>query len=80
MSNCLFEATLQSIEAQCNCVPRYFAEEVGPDVSICAGKSISCMSNLKDLMGDNRSVIDGGQPKVFNNVLLGDFKKGKLKN
>ena len=63
MSNCLFEATLQSIASLCNCVPRYFAEEA-PDVPICAGKSISCMSNLKDLMGDNRSVIDGGQSKV----------------
>ena len=43
MSNCLFEATLQRIEKQCECVPRYFADEA-PEIEVCQGLGISCMN------------------------------------
>ena len=63
MSNCLFEATLQRIEKECNCVPRYFASEV-PEIEICQGQSVLCMKELLDLIGDNRTVLDNGIEKV----------------
>ena len=67
MSNCLFEATLQRIEKECNCVPRYFASEV-PEIEICQGQSVLCMKELLDLIGDNRTVLDNGIEKVFFNL------------
>ena len=63
MSNCLFEATLQQIEVDCQCVPRYFADQA-PGVEICVGKSKSCMVRLKRLMGDERFIMDNGIKKV----------------
>ena len=63
MSNCLFEATLQRIEKECNCVPKLFAHHA-PGVDICIGKSKSCMGRLNDLMGDDRSIYDNGTKKV----------------
>ena len=71
MSNCLYEATLQSIEKSCNCVPTYFADEA-PGVDICVGQNKSCMTKLMKLMGDNRTVIDrDGTEKVqCVNILL----------
>ena len=63
MSNCLFEATLQNIEEECKCVPRYFAEEA-PGVEICMGKSKLCMGRLNKLMGDDRFIYDNGTKKV----------------
>ena len=63
MSNCLFEATLQRIEKQCECVPRYFADEA-PEIEVCQGLGISCMNDLLDVMGDNRTVYDNGMEMV----------------
>ena len=63
MSNCLFEASLQMIEKQCKCVPRYFADEA-PEIEVCQGLGISCMKDLLDVMGDNRTVFDNGMEMV----------------
>ena len=63
MSNCLFEATLQRIEKQCKCVPRYFSDEA-PEIEVCQGLGISCMNDLLDVMGDNRTVFDNGMEMV----------------
>ena len=63
MSNCMFEATLQRIEIECNCVPRYFSELV-PEIEICNGPGASCMKKLLNLMGDYRTVFDNGTEKV----------------
>ena len=63
MSNCMFEATLQRIEIECNCVPRYFSELV-PEIEVCKGPRASCMKKLLDLMGDYRTVFDNGTEKV----------------
>ena len=51
MSNCLFEATLQQIEKECNCVPRYFSDVV-PEIDVCQGQKTLCMKKLLDVMGD----------------------------
>ena len=59
MSNCMFEATLQRIEKECNCVPRYFSELV-PEIEVCQGPSALCMQKLLNLMGDFRTVYDNG--------------------
>ena len=63
MSNCLFEASLQMIEKQCKCVPRYFADEA-PEIEVCQGLGISCMNDLLNVMGDNRTVFDNGMEMV----------------
>ena len=63
MSNCMFEATLQRIETECNCVPRYFSSIV-PEIEVCQGQRISCMKKLLDVVGDYRTVFDNGVEKV----------------
>ena len=63
MSNCLFEATLQRIEKECNCVPRYFSDVV-PELEVCQGQRTSCMNKFFDLMGDDRTVFENGIEKV----------------
>ena len=63
MSNCLFEATLQRIEKECNCVPRYFSDVV-PEIDVCQGQKTLCMKKLLDVMGDYRTVLENGIKKV----------------
>ena len=63
MSNCLFEATLQRIEIECNCVPRYFSDVV-PETEVCQGQKTLCMKKLLDVMGDYRTVFENGIEKV----------------
>ena len=63
MSNCLFEATLQQIEKECNCVPRYFSNVV-PEIDVCQGQKTLCMKKLLDVMGDYRTVLENGIKKV----------------
>jgi hypothetical protein len=64
ISNCLFEATLQQIEEECNCVPKYFLDVI-VDVPVCNGETIKCMNRLKAVMGDHRYINDTGVRKVF---------------
>jgi hypothetical protein len=60
ISNCLFEAALQRIELECNCVPAYF-QETAPDVNVCSGSMIQCMNYLKERMGEFRYIYDRGE-------------------
>lgn len=63
MTNCLFEATLQEIEKECNCTPKYFMDTV-EGFSACEGKQKKCMNQLMTEMGDKREIIDDGEEKV----------------
>ena len=63
MSNCLFEATLQEVEKQCNCTPKYFVD-ISPGYDACEGKRKKCMNQLMVEMGDKRDVLDGDEVKV----------------
>jgi hypothetical protein len=63
MSNCLFEATLQTVETKCGCVPKYFQHTV-PSVPVCNGESKKCMNKLNNLMGDTRTIWDKGEKYV----------------
>ncbi len=63
MSNCLFEATLQEVENQCNCTPKYYVD-IAQGYEACEGKQKKCMNKLMTEMGDKRSVIDRGEEKV----------------
>jgi hypothetical protein len=63
MSNCLFEATLQQIELDCECTPKYFVDTV-QGFEACEGKKKKCMAKLMGAMGDYRSVKDNGEVKV----------------
>jgi hypothetical protein len=60
----LFEATLQKIAEECNCVPKYFLDVIS-DVPVCNGETVKCMNNLKKIMGDHRYIMDKGEKKVF---------------
>ena len=63
MSNCLFEASLQQIELQCNCTPKYFVGTV-EGFEACEGKKKKCMHDLLGEMGDFRSIMDEETEKV----------------
>ena len=63
MSNCLFEATLQKIEEDCNCTPKYFVDIV-EDLDACEGKKKKCMNNFLTQIGDKRNILDRGEIKV----------------
>ena len=63
MSNCLFEATLQEVEHQCNCTPKYYVD-IAEGYEACEGKQKKCMNQLMTEMGDKRNVIDRGEVKV----------------
>ncbi len=62
MSNCLFEATLQKIEEECNCTPKYFVDIVD-GYEACEGKLKQCMNLFMAEMGDQRDVLDRGELK-----------------
>ena len=62
ISNCFFEATLQEIERQCQCIPAYFS-----DVSAfpsCQGQQVSCMNDLKERIGEFRAIMDSNTEKL----------------
>ena len=59
ISNCMYEATLQRIEVDCQCVPSYF-QDMRPNVSVCTGSSINCMKQLKAEMGSIKYIMDRG--------------------
>jgi hypothetical protein len=65
MSNCLFEATLQKIEAVCGCTPKYFVDIV-EGFEACVGPQKQCMNKLIGAMGEARSVkMNGLEVKRF---------------
>ncbi len=45
MSNCIFEATLQQIEVECNCTPKNFIDIV-KDFEACTGEGKRCMNRF----------------------------------
>ena len=63
MRNCLFEATVQKIERECNCTPKNFLF-LKPEVPVCEGRSKKCMNKLKHSMGEERYIMDRGEWKV----------------
>ena len=63
MSNCLFEATLQSIERKCGCTPKYYLD-VGGGFEACEGKDKKCMQKELLNMGDQRTILHDGVVKV----------------
>jgi hypothetical protein len=63
MSNCLFEATLQKVERECNCTPRFFIDVV-EGFKACEGKNKLCMNALTDEMGSVRTIDDNGVTKT----------------
>ena len=64
MTNCLFEATLQKIEADCGCTPKYFTDIV-EGWEACEGPQKQCMNNLIAEMGEVRTILDSGRTKVI---------------
>ncbi len=63
MSNCLFESTLQQIERECNCTPKYYVDTV-EGFEACEGKKKKCMNKMLGEMGDYRTVLDKEEVKV----------------
>jgi len=63
MSNCLFEATLQKIEASCNCTPKYFVD-ISDGFEACEGSSKKCMNDFLAQIGDKRHIIHDGTLKA----------------
>ena len=64
MSNCLFEATLQQIEKDCGCAPKYFVDMI-EGFEACEGIQKQCMTTHMEAMGEQRIILDGGKQKVF---------------
>ena len=62
MSNCLFEATLQSIERECGCTPKYYIEL--SEFEACEGRHKKCMQQELTNMGDERHILHDGVLKV----------------
>ena len=64
MSNCLFEATFEQILEKCECAPGFHTmggDEAMRKFQICQGKSLTCMNNILNRMGEFDEVhVDGG--------------------
>ena len=52
MSNCLFEASMQSAEEKCGCVARTF-QNGDRDQSSCSPQKLYCFQNVLDLIGQH---------------------------
>lgn len=63
MSNCLFEATLQKIEEECGCTPKYFVDMV-EGFQACEGVQKQCMNRHMKSIGEQRAADDEGALKV----------------
>ena len=63
MSNCLLEATLQKIESDCKCTPKFFMTFV-TGFEPCEGQQKKCMNVHMADMGEQRSITDRGILKV----------------
>ena len=64
MSNCLLEATLQKIESDCNCTPKFFMTTV-TGYEPCEGQQKKCMNVHMADMGEQRTIMDQGVSKVL---------------
>ena len=62
MSNCLYEATLQKVEADCACTPAKFVDIV-EGYNACEGAGKRCMLNIMDKMGAEIFIDDAGERK-----------------
>ena len=62
ISNCLFEATLQKIESECQCIPTYFTDV--SEFPSCQGQQVSCMNDLKERIGEFRAIMDSNTEKL----------------
>ena len=64
MSNCLFEATFEQILESCQCAPGFHTmggDEALRKYEICQGKSLNCMNNILNRMGEFDEVhVEGG--------------------
>ena len=64
MSNCLFEATFEQILEKCQCAPGFHTmggDEAMRKFEICQGKSLNCMNNILNRMGEFDEVqVEGG--------------------
>ncbi len=60
MFNCLFEASLQKIEAVCQCSASVWVKS---DLPPCEGVKKLCMTEIMDDIGAARHVQDGGETK-----------------
>ncbi len=69
MSNCLLEATLQKIEADCNCTPKFFLTTV-TGYEACEGRKKKCMNDRLADMGEQRFIKDKGLSKANMNSLM----------
>lgn len=60
LGNCLYEATLQRIERDCNCLPVNFLDVEGldNDLEACAGPSKVCMNRLINKIGTEKYIVD----------------------
>ena len=64
MSNCLLEATLQKIESDCKCTPKFFMTTV-TGFEPCEGRQKKCMNAHMADMGEQRNIVDRGENKVL---------------
>ena len=62
MSNCLYEATLQLVEAKCECTPAKFVDVV-EGFEPCEGVGKKCMNEILDQMGAERFIDDRNEAK-----------------
>ncbi len=63
MSNCLYEAALQKIGKECNCIPTSFAKFLTTTLENCVGKMKLCMSSIMEDIGFERFIDDRGEKK-----------------
>ena len=62
MATCLYESSLQKIEAECGCTPVKFIDIVD-GYEACEGSGKLCMKKLTDEMGSVRIIDDAGEKK-----------------
>ena len=60
LANCLYEATVQKIEADCSCKMSNFVdmETPNPNLTVCYGKGKACMNDLIGRIGQEKFVVD----------------------
>ncbi len=63
MTNCLYEAALQKIGRDCNCIPSNFAKYLDTKLPSCFGRAKRCMSDIMERIGEERFIDDDGEKK-----------------
>ncbi len=63
MTNCLYEAALQKIGKDCNCIPASFAKYLPTSLNMCMGKMKLCMISIMQDIGSKRIIDDGDERK-----------------